>query len=138
MKTIGTDGKNYIINPSRDSKEIDDENRSALHIRARSIIKKCMPYNKCYEEVILTGCIGPGGSLTADFFIPDIPMLIEVHGQQHYKFSKFFHGSEKEFQNSLLRDKIKQDWAHQNDIVYITLPYNKEKEWIKIINDNLS
>lgn len=138
MKTVGTDGRTYIINPSRDSKEIDDNCRSKLHLKARSVIKKCLPYNSCYEEVLLLGCRGPGGPLTADFLIPEIPMIIEVHGEQHYKFSEFFHKTKKDFKEHILRDEIKKDWAELNNIIFVELPFDKQKEWKKIINGHIN
>lgn len=137
MKTIGTDGKEYIINPTRESRDTDELKVSKLHKHAREIIKKCLPYSNAYEEVTLLGCRGLGGNLVADFFLPSIPMIIEVHGEQHYKFSKFFHGSESEFKKYVINDEIKKDWAELNNIVYIELPFNKIKEWKSIINEHL-
>lgn len=138
MKTIGTDGKNYILNPPKNSKEIEDTNRSLLHLEARDVVKKCFPNAVVYEEVILTGCRGNGGTLTADFFIPDMQILIEVHGAQHYKFVKYFHNSPEEFENSKRNDIIKKLWAENNDIIYIELPYDQIKNWGKIINGHIS
>ncbi|HEY9703091.1 MAG TPA: hypothetical protein V6C58_11630, partial [Allocoleopsis sp.] len=83
MKAIGTDGKIYQINLSKNERETDDENRSSLHLRARKILKSKFPYAQIYEEVTLTGCRGVGATLVADFLIPSMNILVEVHGAQH-------------------------------------------------------
>lgn len=137
MKTIGTNGRIHIINPERESREIDDENISELHKKARALLKECLPYSKIYEEVTLLGCRGPGGDLRADFLIPEHPIIVEVHGEQHYKFSKFYHKTKEEFDLYLQKDKIKKEWAELNSIIYIELPYYSLKEWKKIINGHL-
>jgi hypothetical protein len=85
-------------------------------------------------EVILTGCRGCFGVLRADFFIPELPRVIEVHGEQHYKYVKHFHKSETDFAVAQKNDLIKQEWCNLNEIGYVELPFNKIKEWKKIIN----
>lgn len=138
MKTVGTDGRTYILNPSKDSRECEDENRSTLHLKAREILKKNFPHSATYEEVTLMGCKGIGGApLTADFYIPDLGIIVEVHGAQHYKFNKHFFKTEAEFRSAQQNDEIKKEWAELNDLVFIELPYNEVKNWGKIINEAL-
>lgn len=134
MKVIGIDQKEYTLNLVKQSKDIEDSQQSILHITARGILKECFPHSKIYEEVILTGCRGAGGTLIADFFIPQLSILIEVHGAQHYKYCKFFHDSEIEFKKYQQNDRTKQEWAKINNITFIELPYNEIKNWKKIIN----
>lgn len=137
MKTIGTDGKEHLINPKINSRDCDELFRSNLHKKARLIIQKCLPYCTIYEEVTLTGCKGTSGYLVADFMVPSIPMIIEVHGEQHYKYSKFFHKSEEQYKEYLQNDSIKKEWAISNNIIYIELPFNLESKWTKIIYEHL-
>lgn len=134
MKTIGTDGKLYILNPKKSAVDEDETSKSSLHITAKAVIRKCLPYAIIYEEVVLSGCKGPSGILRADFFIPELPLLIEVHGEQHYKFIKHFHKSETDFVAAQKNDLIKQEWCALNDIGYVELPFNKIKEWKTLIN----
>jgi hypothetical protein len=137
MKTTGTDGRTHIIDPSKNVNHYY-ESSSELHIKARKIIEKCLPYSTVYEEVTLFGCIGVGGSpLRADFLIPDIGIIIEVHGQQHYKYVKHFHSSETGFEIYKKNDEIKLNWAKMNRISYIALPYNEIKKWENLINDRI-
>ena len=138
MKTIGTDGRSYIFNPAKNSRDCEDENRSSLHLKAREILKKNFPYSTIYEEVTLVGCKGASGAaLTADFYIPDIGLIVEVHGAQHYKYNKFFFSSKEEFQRAQRNDEVKKSWAELNEFVFIELPYNEIKNWGKIINEVL-
>lgn len=134
MKVIGFDGKEYSINFAKDCK---DTAKSDLHKQAKDILRKCLPYTKIYEDVTLRGCRGTGGLLIADFLIPNIPLLVEVHGRQHYEYIKYFHKSKKNYQSYVKNDIIKRDWCEINDIVYIELAYDKIKEWKKIINEHI-
>lgn len=95
---------------------------------ARELLSKTFPYSSIYEEVTLLGT-----GLIADFFIPDIRIIVEVHGEQHYKFVKRFHKTQAGFAASKKRDRIKQEWCDLNDIIYIELPFNKKEEWADII-----
>jgi len=138
MKTIGTDGRTYIIDPSKNIVSESAESKSALHVKARKIIKKCFPYSKTYEEVILLGCNGIGGKpLRTDFLTPDIRVMIEVQGQQHYRYVKHFHNSKAGFDIYKKNDEIKLEWAKINSISYIALPYDQVKTWENIINDSI-
>lgn len=132
MKTVGLDGKEYIIHPSKDNKDYED-NKSKLHLEARDVIHRCFPLATVYEEVMLLGCKGYGGNLIADFLIPELKILIEVHGEQHYKFIAHFHQSEQGFAVYKNNDRLKEEWANLNSIIYIELPYNKVKAWEEII-----
>ena len=57
-------------------------------------------------------------------YINDKIKLIEFHGRQHYEFNIFFHSrtSHEEF---LIRDKIKQEYAKENKIDLLIIPYNE-------------
>lgn len=137
MKTVGTDGRSYIFNPAKNSRDCEDENRSSLHIKARELLKKSFPYSTIYEEVTLVGCKGAAGAtLTADFYIPDIGLIVEVHGAQHYKYNKFFFKSESDFASAKANDEVKKGWAELNEFVFIELPYNEIKNWEKIISES--
>jgi hypothetical protein len=137
MKVIGFDGRTHILNPNKHARE-NSESASGLHKKARQLLSKCFPYSIIYEEVSLVGCKGISGNLIADFLICDIPLIVEVHGRQHYEFIKFFHKNEDEFKASIQKDSLKREWAELNSIVFIELPYNKTKEWKKIIDGHIN
>lgn len=134
MKFTGLDNKIYTFNFNKQTRE---STKSGLHLKAFNAIKKCFPYSSIYEDLTLYGCCLGGPPLIADFFITDFPALIEVHGEQHYKFSKFFHKNMAQFKKYVQNDKIKQEWCALNDVVYVELPFDKIKEWPKIIGESI-
>ena len=103
------------------------ENKSTYHIQARSLIKKLYPTMQILEEVP----INPRKSETLylDFYLPLIKKCIEVHGEQHYKFSPHFHNNKLAFLKGQKRDKDKKEWCEINGIVHIELPFDKQDEW---------
>lgn len=130
MKVIGLDGNehnlNFIVNSSCRDKV------SSYHQSARELIKTMFPMHRVYEEVTL-----PGSSTTtnkkalyADFFIPSLKIIIEVQGEQHYKFSAFFHKNKKDFYMALARDRDKKEYCQINDFTIVELPYTENiDEW---------
>jgi hypothetical protein len=79
------------------------------------------------EEVPL-----PGTPLRFDFYLPHYEVAVEVHGEQHYSYSSFFHGTQWDFIQAKRNDRMKKEWCELNGITLIELPYNEsEKEWEK-------
>lgn len=130
MKFIDLNGKWHLFNFNKICKE--NSSPSNLHIEARKLIKATFPYSSIYEEVSLLGT-----GLIADFFISDIKVLIEINGEQHYKFVKRFHKTQAGFAASKKRDRIKQEWCDLNDIIYVEFPFNKKDEWANILGSIL-
>lgn len=60
--------------------------------------------------------------LPFDFYIPSHNLLIEYDGKQHYAPVDFFGGLEG-FEYQLLRDSIKNNFAKENGIVLLRIPY---------------
>lgn len=60
-----------------------------------------------------------------DFFIPELRLFIEVQGQQHYSFNKFFHKDRREFDKQLVRDKLKTAWVAENNYKLMSLKYSE-------------
>ena len=131
MKVMGLDGKTYSWTFSGNMPDYDDEkNRSSLHLLARNILKSIYPMDRILEEVSLPGSNG----LTADFWLPLRKTIIEVHGEQHYKYIPFFHNTVLNFYHSKRNDKNKAEWCSINNIFLIELPFNEsEQQWRKRI-----
>lgn len=66
--------------------------------------------------------------------------MIEVQGEQHSKFSAFFHGTRDNFNKSKSRDALKQEWCSNNDYTLVYFNYNEidkltEEEFLhRIVN----
>ena len=130
MNIKGFDGREYSWNPS--ANEAKDSKRSSLHIKAKNLLDKLFPYDRILEEVSLPGSKTERrrSILRADLFIPNRNLLIEVHGEQHYKFNKFFYKDKLAFYKAKARDVEKREWCELNDIRMVEFNYNEtEEEW---------
>lgn len=80
-------------------------------------------------------------TLPFDFYFKKINLIIEFHGEQHYKIVNFGGKSkekaEKEFEIIKIRDKIKEDYCNKNNHNLIIIPYWDFKNLKKIINDSI-
>lgn len=77
------------------------------------------------------------GLLRFDFAVfenKELTTLIEFDGEQHFKYKKFFH-DEKGFEESLLRDSIKDNFCEDMKINLIRIPYYKIDEVEKILDN---
>jgi hypothetical protein len=77
------------------------------------LIKQVFPYYKIFPEYFVSF---RGTKLFFDFFLPE---LFEAQGCQHDRFVGFFHNDDRGFQKSRMRDRLKKEWAAQNNIAII-------------------
>ena len=102
--------------------------RSKLHLSARAMLKKLYPTVLILEEVTINPRFGE--ALYLDFYIPLHQLCVEVHGQQHYKYSTMFHSSRADFLSQRKRDATKEEWCDINNIYFVALPYSEGiDEW---------
>lgn len=66
-----------------------------------------------------------GQRLYIDIWVPQFGLVIEVHGRQHDEFVKHFHGDARGFNASKRRDSLKEDWARENNYIFVTLRENQ-------------
>ena len=62
------------------------------------------------------------GKFSYDFYLPELNILIEYQGQQHYEPVKHFGGQIK-FEFQQYSDKLKRDYAKQNGYKLLEIPY---------------
>lgn len=77
------------------------------------------------NQFTFNDCINPKTSrkLPFDFYLPKHNIIIEYHGEQHYKKTGYFEkrcGGLKELQ---YRDKIKKDYCQNKNITFIEISY---------------
>jgi hypothetical protein len=127
MKVTGLDGKEYNWNPKSGGGK-----RSKLHQKAKKALDICFPYDTIYEEVSLPGSKGlTRGLLRADLYVPNRNLIVEVHGEQHFKFNKFHYKDKLSFFRAQARDRAKEEWCEINDITFVAFNYNEtEEEWM--------
>lgn len=140
IRVIGFDNKEHKFNFSKNKKRKYQDNKSSLHYKVRELIRDIFPNLSLYEEVTLPGSkkIGRTSLLYADFFIPELMLIVEVHGKQHYEYCSFFHKDKMDFLKSRKRDSDKIEWCELNGIKLVALPYNEEKEWKNLIQQMMS
>lgn len=117
------DGTNSHWRPHLQRRLIIDE-KSSYHLRARTLLKELYPTMQILEEVTIP--VQKGEVAFLDFYIPLLSLAVEVHGQQHFKFSQQFHSTYRDFLLQKLRDRNKKEWLRLNDIELIELMYNED------------
>jgi len=79
------------------------------------------------------------GLLSYDFYIPNLNLLIEFHGEQHERYCKGFHKSYEDFKKQLEHDQRKCIYALNNNINLLIIWYwdfdNIEKILLNILNN---
>lgn len=71
-------------------------------------------------------------NLELDCYNDDLKLAVEYHGKQHYEYSHFLHGGNKErFRNQQYRDYVKKDLCQKNGISLIEVPYTVTIDKIK-------
>jgi hypothetical protein len=137
MKIIGLDGKEYLWNVTKYKARAKC---SKLHARARTVLTTEFPYDTIYEELTLPGLKDERQTspLYADFFVPTRQLMVEVQGEQHYKFNSHFFDNKIEFFRAQARDRLKQEWCHINEFMLVQLPYNEtDEQWLQRIRDRI-
>ena len=61
-----------------------------------------------------------------DFYLPDINLVIEYHGKQHFIFVNFFHNEFLDFLDRVKRDYDKMKFCKNNNINFLEIHYNQD------------
>jgi hypothetical protein len=140
IRVVGFDQKEHKFNFVKNKSRKYLQNKSSLHTKTREIIKDLFPNLSVYEEVTLPGSkkIGRSSLLYADFFIPELMMIVETHGRQHYQYCSFFHKDKMDFVNAKKRDLDKIEWCEINNIKIVVLPFDRKEEWKQLILQTVS
>jgi hypothetical protein len=125
MKVYGLNGREYKISLNK-YLGCGDTGKSKYHILARGLINEIFNGFMVLEEVKLPGIKAPGvkSSLFLDFFIPNMKIGVEIHGEQHYNYIPFFHKTVSGFYDSKKRDALKIEWCELNSLELIELKYS--------------
>ena len=71
--------------------------------------------------------------LKFDFYVKDFNCVIEFNGLQHYEFVEFFHKTYSEFILRQKRDEIKRNYAKENNLKILEIPYWQQKDIYNIL-----
>ena len=130
MNVIGLDGKEYRWNPSTSQAKVNK--RSSLHEKAKGVLSLVFPHDIILQEVSLAGSKTQSrrSTLRADLYIPNRNLMVEVHGEQHHKFNRFFHKNKLSFYRAKARDADKKEWCQINDIRLVEFNHNEDiNDW---------
>ena len=67
--------------------------------------------------------------LKFDFFLPNVPAVIEFQGKQHYVPINYFGGDEK-FIKQTFNDKKKEEYCLKHNINLITIRYDDDVNYM--------
>ena len=96
--------KNYIIN-------WDKPSRSKRQYKVKQFLKKYWAEDIVFEEFRVVG-----SRLTLDFYNANKKIAVEVQGEQHTKYVKFFHKNRFKYCDQLKRDEDKLLFCKSNNI----------------------
>ena len=133
MKVTGINGREYAWNLTSYNVDANDKRkRSKFHVRARNLLKTIFHSYRILEEVKLPGSTESHrkGVLYLDFYIPQIMMAVQVHGQQHYEYTPFFHKNKADFALAQAKDDDKIRCCELNKLDIIVLRYSDtDEQW---------
>lgn len=72
-----------------------------------------------------------GKCLELDIFNEDLKLAVEYSGQQHYKYTPYFHKSYETFLNQRYRDEMKKVKCQEAGIKLIEVPYTVSHDKIE-------
>ena len=72
-----------------------------------------------------------GYNLEIDLYNDDLKLAIEVQGDQHYKFTPFFHRNKETFMLQRYRDEMKKEKCKKEGITLIEIPYKVGEKGLK-------
>jgi hypothetical protein len=130
------DGTQTVWKPHLQKRSQADE-KSAGHLKVRRLLHDIFPTLQILEEVNVQISKTEYGFF--DFYLPLIRGVVEVNGQQHYKFNPFFHKDMKDFLWQKQRDKNKRYWCELNDVTLVELnDKDDEIQWKTAILQKLA
>lgn len=110
-------GKQKKINYFKYEVDWDGKCRSKFQKRIKDFLKDFWKNDLICEEFPLLGT-----RMTFDIYNVSQKIAIEVQGQQHLEYNKFFHGQYKNnFLNQLRRDSDKVRYCELNDIKFVEI-----------------
>lgn len=100
------------------------------------LIKNNINYIREYK---FNTCFNPktNKKLPFDFYLPDKNIIIEYHGEQHYKKTGYFEKRAGGLEGRQFRDKIKKEFCLQKNINYIEISYKEFNNINLILKDKI-
>ena len=120
MKLYNTRGRQVNKNVSRYLIDWEKKSRSNLQFKVKQFLKQYWENHIVYEEFPVFG-----SRMKVDIVNATKYIAVEVNGQQHGSFNKFFHNSRYGYFQSISRDVKKEEWLENNGFDLITIEYDE-------------
>ncbi len=110
MKLYNIYGKVTSKNVSQYLIDWEASSRSKVQFKTKQFLKKYWKNHIVYEEFPVFG-----SRLKVDIVNATLRIAVEVHGNQHSAYNKFFHGDSRlNYLKSIKRDVAKEKWLSLN------------------------
>lgn len=118
---------------------VDESNKSSLQKKVEELIRTEFGYKMLFEDNCSIRPVSPKGhknsTMPYDIEIPELKLIIEVQGQQHYEITGWVKNHaerngttpEQELQEQQKRDELKKLYAIDKGYNYLQIPYWFEK-----------
>ena len=119
-KLVGKDVVKYRINWNKKC-------RSKIQFKVKQFLLPYWRNHICFEEFPVYGT-----RLKVDIINFTRKIAIEVQGNQHYSFNKFFHSNSRmKYLDSIRRDNQKIEWLELNNIKLVEILENEVQDLSK-------
>jgi hypothetical protein len=95
------------------------------------LTKSLFPYCTIFPEHFVKF---KGQTLYFDFYIKELNILIEVQGEQHFSYNKYFHGDREGFVSSKRRDNLKKEFCELERMALVIIPFNEKMDRKKLLH----
>ena len=117
MRLFNINGKLVNKNVSKHRIDWNGKSASKLQFNVKQFFKDYWKHHIVYEEFPVYGT-----RLRVDLINFTKKIAVEVHGQQHFNFNKFFHNNSRaKYLQSIKRDWEKAEWLELNKIKLVEI-----------------
>lgn len=124
MKLYNVYGKVVSKNVSQYLIDWDATSRSKVQFKTKQFLKTYWKNHIVYEEFPVFG-----SRLKVDIVNATLRIAVEVHGNQHTSYNKFFHGESRlNYLKSIKRDVAKEKWLSINKFQLLEIYEDEVKD----------
>lgn len=99
--------------------------------KVERLIKKAFPSYRLKKEYYV---FYQNTRLFFDYYLPELNLVIEVQGEQHFTFNNFYHTDKNDLLDQVVRDRLKTQWVSEKEFKLLTLT---EKEVSELTEESI-
>jgi|TARA_B100000676_G_C17748079_1_gene664991 hypothetical protein len=127
MRLYNVNGNLQKKNVSKFLIDWNKKSRSKIQFKVKKFLEPFWKGHIVFEEFPVYG-----SKLKVDILNASNKLAIEVQGDQHNSFNKFFHGDSRlKYLESIKRDVMKAEWLESNNFKLIEINQNEVNELSK-------